>query len=108
MSTFDDDIQTHDTRSGLIDRFDQILLTPALMPRYLPGSYTVFGNDGAHFGDSVAALPNESVSPELARTLQDASAHLPVVVDLLFERPSSDVPEPSSMRELDLTIRGRR
>ena len=33
---------------GMDDRFDQILLSPALLSRYLPGSYTSFGNDGNH------------------------------------------------------------
>ncbi|MEZ4784893.1 MAG: hypothetical protein R3F28_12555 [Candidatus Kapaibacterium sp.] len=71
---------------GMDDRFDQILLSPALLSRYLPGSYTSFGNDGNHFNDSINAMPNTAVSPELAQALHDASDHLPVYLDLVFEK----------------------
>ncbi|MCB0713817.1 MAG: hypothetical protein KDD67_15930 [Ignavibacteriae bacterium] len=76
---------------GMDDRFDQILLSPTLTGFYLPGSYTTFGNDGNHFNDSINAQPNTAVSPELAQALHDASDHLPVYLDLVFEKKTTGV-----------------
>ncbi len=76
---------------GMDDRFDQILLSPVLKNRYVPGSYTVFGNDGNHFNDSINAMPNTAVSPETAQALHDASDHLPVYLDLVFEKKTTSV-----------------
>ena len=45
-----------------------------------------FGNDGQHFADSVNGGINNSVSSDIAQSLHDASDHLPVYLDLVFER----------------------
>ena len=86
------DLHTASTRVGegddlgLIDRSDLILLSGSLNQRYIDGSYTVFGNDGQHFADSVNGGINNSVSSDIAQSLHDASDHLPVYLDLVFER----------------------
>lgn len=84
---------THDTASGgfisggVDDRFDFILLSPALMEKYVTGSYTAFGNDARHFNNSInAEPPNAVVSQEVANALYDASDHLPVYLDLKFQQ----------------------
>lgn len=84
---------THDTASGgfisggIDDRFDFILLSPALMGKYVTGSYTTFGNDALHFNKSINAEPaNSVVSQEVANALYDASNHLPVYLDLNFQQ----------------------
>jgi hypothetical protein len=69
---------------GLTDRYDMMLFSENLRSRYVPGSYTVFGNDAAHFGRAVDALPNLVVSDSLARDLKLASDHLPVYADFVF------------------------
>ena len=107
------DIHTQSTRyqgfgggasGGVDDRYDQFLIAPALMDRYLVGSYTVFGNDGRHFNMAINALPNTAVSPAMVQALHDVSDHLPVHLDLLFQRITSDVPGKSDAQPLDLTI----
>ncbi len=71
---------------GLDDRFDMILVSPAIMEsnaiNYSDNSYTVFGNDGAHFNVSINEGGNSAVSQELADALHLASDHLPVYLDL--------------------------
>ena len=76
---------------GMDDRFDQILISPSLMDNYVPGSYTTFGNDGNHFNDSINAMPNTAVSQEIAQALHDASDHLPVYLELVFEKNTVSV-----------------
>ena len=78
---------------GMDDRFDQILVSQPLLGHVIYDSYTTFGNDGLHFNDSINALPNLAVSPEMAQALHDASDHLPVYLDLIFPKPSSGVEE---------------
>lgn len=73
---------------GLDDRFDMILLSQAVSNpggmAYVTGSYTAFGNDGFHFNDSINALPNLAVPPEVANALHYASDHLPVLAGFQF------------------------
>jgi len=73
---------------GLDDRFDMILLSQGVSNpggmAYLTGSYTTFGNDGFHFNDSINALPNFAVPPEVANALHYASDHLPVLASFQF------------------------
>lgn len=83
---------------GLSDRFDQILLSDRLGAGYIPGSYTVVGNDGAHFNDSITAQPNHAVSPETAKALVTVSDHLPVYLDLVVGGVVSDVREEERKR----------
>ena len=104
-------VQTFDGESvgGMRGRFDQILLSPQLLDNVIPGSYTTFGNDGNHFNDSINALPNLAVGPVMAQALHDASDHLPVYLDLVFPRVTTDVREEGQSAErLDLVSRERR
>lgn len=84
---------THDTSSGdfisggVDNRFDFILHSPALIEKYVAGSYTVIGNDAWHFNNSINAEPaNSVVGQEVANGLYDASDHLPVYLDLNFQQ----------------------
>ncbi len=84
------------TGGGMNDRFDFVLVSPSLMSlvgtdNVLPSSYSAFGNDGAHFGDSINHAPNSAVSMEIAQALHDAADHLPVYVDIRFTGEASGV-----------------
>ncbi len=105
------DIHTQSTRTrqfgggangGLDDRFDQILVTEAVVDLVVPGTYITFGNDGKHFNDSLTSKTNAAVSVEMARVLHDASDHLPVFIDLVFRR-TSGVEEVTAPDALDLS-----
>jgi len=78
---------------GLDDRFDMFLISYGLAQNkkltYVPGSYSVFGNDGKHLNKSVTRPKNKIVSAELAKALYEASDHLPVVIKL---EPYSEAP----------------
>lgn len=52
--------------------------------------------------ESINALPNFAVGPELAQALHDASDHLPVYLDLVFPRVTTDVREERLEIRLDL------
>ncbi len=70
---------------GLDDRFDMILFSQSVKDSggvfYVPGSYTVMGNDGNHFNRAINELPNNAVSADLANALYSSSDHLPVYAD---------------------------
>ena len=90
---------------GLDDRFDQILLSGALLPNYTSKSYTTFGNDGQHFNDSINAMPNTAVDVATATALHDASDHLPVYLELVFKKGASGVEEERVWRnEMDFSM----
>jgi hypothetical protein len=81
---------------GLDDRFDFILTTKA--PRAgthrittLPSTYTVIGNDGQHFNDSLSRLPNGQVSNAIAMALYNMSDHLPVTMKMVVQKRSLSV-----------------
>ncbi|GJQ21265.1 MAG: hypothetical protein HBSIN02_16200 [Bacteroidia bacterium] len=78
---------------GLDDRFDMILVSPSIRDgegiRIVPGSYRAFGNDGLHYNDSISRPPNNAVHDSVAHALHEASDHLPVVCDLVFDVPVS-------------------
>ncbi len=69
---------------GMDDRFDFILANRAMLNHYDHESYTVYGNDGKHFNDSINQIPNGAVSDEIAQALYDGSDHLPVYADFAF------------------------
>lgn len=90
------DVHTQSTRTeqlpdggavgGLDDRFDFILLSytfpnPAGWD-YISGSYTEYGNDGAHFDTSINAGTNSAVPDSIADALWEASDHLPVYLSV--------------------------
>lgn len=90
---------------GMDDRFDFILLSPALNAgHYRPGSYTTYGNDGNHFNDSINAAPNTAVPMHTAQALHDAGDHLPVYVDLRFPRTTLHVTEEKTLPKLPMGI----
>ncbi len=70
---------------GLDDRFDMILASDGINDgiglEYVTGSYTVFGNDGQHFNQSLLSGSNSVVSQQVVQALHDASDHLPVWAD---------------------------
>lgn len=72
---------------GLDDRFDFLLPTYQFQSfpswQVVAGSYTVFGNDGAHFGQSVNNGTNFAVPDSIADALHVSSDHLPVFVDIV-------------------------
>ncbi|MEX2115672.1 MAG: endonuclease/exonuclease/phosphatase family protein [Bacteroidota bacterium] len=78
---------------GLDDRFDMILVSQSVAGSggvsLVPGSVRPFGNDGQHYNDSINRLPNLAVSESIANALHQASDHLPVVCELVFEHPVS-------------------
>ena len=77
---------------GLDDRFDFIFISEALQDssafRYLPGSYTAFGNDGLHFNYNVNEARNKVVPDSIADALYYASDHLPVYLDFVYSSPT--------------------
>jgi endonuclease/exonuclease/phosphatase family metal-dependent hydrolase len=74
---------------GMDDRFDMILMSQAVMDSgkiyYLPESFINYGNDGNHYNDSINRMPNTAVSQSIANAIHNASDHLPIFVDLVFE-----------------------
>jgi len=77
---------------GMDDRFDMILMSPALINSggitYVPGSFVSYGNDGLHYNDSINAPPNNAVGQTIANALHNASDHIPVFANFSFETPS--------------------
>jgi hypothetical protein len=73
---------------GLDDRFDMILMSPAIMNSggisFVPGTYFAFGNDGNHFNDSINRSPNTAVGQLVANALHYATDHLPVIANFSF------------------------
>jgi endonuclease/exonuclease/phosphatase family metal-dependent hydrolase len=71
---------------GLDDRFDMILCSASLLDSadlwLLHDSYTICGNDGAHFNLAINYGTNGAVPSYVADALYWASDHLPVFVDL--------------------------
>ncbi len=78
---------------GLDDRFDMILISLNIQASggvdYIPGSYRTFGNDGNHFNQAVNDGVNQDVPANVANALHEASDHLPVLLKLNIETPTS-------------------
>ena len=77
---------------GMDDRFDLILFSPHFFEpggtiTYEPESTWPVGNDGMHYNDSINAMPNTSVSAEMANAIHYASDHLPVIAEINFNNP---------------------
>lgn len=89
--------------SGLDDRFDMILysnsLSSASRVYYKPASMVVYGNDGNHYDDSINHGSNSAVSAAIADALHDASDHLPVLAEFVFE--NAGVPLPVDLISFD-------
>ncbi len=73
---------------GLDDRFDMILYSQAVSDpggiRYIDSLFTVLGNDGNHYNDSINQPPNTAVPQYIADALEFSSDHLPVIAAFIF------------------------
>lgn len=75
---------------GLDDRFDFILVSPAVhygsrRVTCLPNTYHALGNDGNHYNKSINSPTNNAVPVNVANALYLMSDHLPVVMDLAVD-----------------------
>lgn len=72
---------------GLDSRFDFLLVSDAIMNgwkgmKYVPNTYTVFGNDGLHFNKALTDTPAHPTLPAtIIQALYSNSDHLPVYAD---------------------------
>jgi len=88
---------------GLDDRFDFILASFYVMNniakvKYVPNSYIVIGQDGAHMNQSVNSPANYSVPANVLNALVNNSDHLPVTVKLRINQ----TPAVSGVNNLEL------
>ncbi len=74
---------------GLDDRFDMILISKELKDNILPATYCAFGNDGQHLNESINEGMNIAVPTTVANALYDASDHIPVMTDFVFQAPTA-------------------
>ncbi len=82
---------------GLDDRYDQIIVTSAVMDgthglRYLEDSYKTIGQDGHRFNKSLIDPPNQSEPPEVIDALYNMSDHLPVKLRMVVTDVETNVP----------------
>jgi endonuclease/exonuclease/phosphatase family metal-dependent hydrolase len=100
QSTRVDQLPDGGATGGMDDRFDMILCSAAIIDttglHMIDNSYTICGNDGAHFNLAINYGYNSAVPPEVADGLYWASDHLPISLDLDDEIGSS-VPEQEVM-----------
>jgi len=82
---------------GLDDKFDFIFSSPNFNDgnniEYVNASFEVFGNDGAHYNQSINDGYNSAVSSEIAEALYYASDHLPVCAEFSYDTNSEVVAE---------------
>jgi endonuclease/exonuclease/phosphatase family metal-dependent hydrolase len=81
------DIGDGGSTGGMDDRFDFLLPTYSFQSlpgwRIVPSSYTTFGNDGQHFGESINTGTNFAVPDSIADALHLAADHIPVFFDMV-------------------------
>jgi endonuclease/exonuclease/phosphatase family metal-dependent hydrolase len=74
------------SNGGMDDRFDIMLqsasLDDAQQMSYVPGTYSAFGQDGAHFDVAIIDPPVIPEGAAMATALHEASDHLPVAMDV--------------------------
>jgi len=91
---------------GMDDRFDQLLISEGI--NYINDSYVAYGNDGNHFNLSINSGNNSAVSNNIANALYNASDHLPVYMDIVFDIPANsiqgDLNEDGVLNILDVVI----
>lgn len=99
------DIHTQSTHSssngcaaggGCDDRFDFILISNDLKQgnahvNYVPNTYTVIGNDGNHFNQSINSGTNNSAPANIINALYNMSDHMPVSLVLHIDAQVSSV-----------------
>lgn len=93
QSTRVDQLPDGGATGGLDDRFDMILCSAGIIDTaglyLIDGSYTICGNDGAHFNIAINTGYNSVVPAEVADALYWASDHLPLSIDLSDETGSA-------------------
>jgi hypothetical protein len=72
------------------DRFDHMLINESIRDNtsrvhYLPGSYSIVGQDGNRFNQSLTSPANSAVPSSVAIALYGMSDHLPVTTRLVFQ-----------------------
>jgi len=71
---------------GMDDRFDQILVSEEMLDAtgidVLPATYLAYGNDGAHFNQSIIEGGNSAVPYAVAEAIHNSSDHLPIIVQI--------------------------
>ena len=77
---------------GMDDRFDIILSSNVMRSHLITSSITPFGNDGHHYNDSINRLPNAAVPDSIANALHNASDHLPVYANIVFNATAAQPP----------------
>lgn len=90
QSTHADNSNACFSSGGLDDRFDFILVSPAVYygsrkVSIVSNSYHAVGQDGNHFNKSINFLENDEVPSAVANALYNMSDHLPVVMDLAVD-----------------------
>ncbi len=75
---------------GMDDRFDMILISPAINDAtdgisYVPDSYAAFGNDGTNYNTELGC-DGTPVPTSVCAALKQMSDHLPVVLELNLSR----------------------
>lgn len=95
---------------GMDDRFDMILASKTLWRgeagiTYAPGTYAAFGNDGLGFNGSLNCNSNNTVPNAVCNSLISMSDHLPVIMELDFDAPTS-LTSPHLLSGIDLRILG--
>lgn len=71
------------SNGGMDDRFDHLMINDGLRDnlqriQYVPGSFSIVGQDGNRFNQSLTNPANTAVSPTVALALYGMSDHLPV------------------------------
>lgn len=79
-------LHTASTVQGLVTRPTMALVSSDL--RSAIASWSIYGNDGNHYGLSVASGVNDSVGKDVAEQLEVASPSLPIVIDISLTRSS--------------------
>jgi hypothetical protein len=68
------------------DRFDFLLISSAMNDNegmaYVASTYKCYGNDGQHFNLAINALPTIPEGAAMANALEEASDHMPVIMDI--------------------------
>lgn len=90
QSTHADNSNACFSSGGLDDRFDFILVSPAVYfgsrkVSIVNNSYHAVGQDGNHFNKSINSPGNDEVPSAVANALYNMSDHLPVVMDLAVD-----------------------
>lgn len=90
---------------GLDSRFDFLLVSDAMMNgtrgiRYIPGTYTAFGNDGQHYDKTLTDAPaHPSLPASIIQALYNCADHLPVYADFTITPKIIIPPTPNAIAQ---------